>query len=286
MASIINALSSGAGGLVTSGDTSGVLQLQNNSSASVTLDASGNVGIGTTSPTNFGSNFKMLAVQGSDFGVIQAISNSGSTTVEMMGASGTGYVGTRTNHPLAFRTYDTERMRIDSSGNLLVGTTTSIGSGKFVTSFSSNSGPGLIVSDSTIQNTATFLGCYAGSTRIGSITANGTTNVAFNTSSDYRLKENIAPIENALERIAQLNPVTYTWKNTDNELGEGFIAHELAEVCPLAVTGEKDAVEEDGSIKAQGVDYSKLTALLTKAIQEMKAIIDAQSARIDALENK
>jgi hypothetical protein len=183
-------------------------------------------------------------------------------------------------------TNNVERMRIDPSGNVFVGTATSIGSGKFVTSFSSNSGPGLIVSDSTIQNTATFLGCYAGSTRIGSITANGTTNVAFNTSSDYRLKENIAPIENALERVAQLKPVTYTWKNTDNELGEGFIAHELAEVCPLAVTGEKDALEEDGSIKAQGVDYSKLTALLTKAIQEQQTIINDLKSRIETLEAK
>jgi hypothetical protein len=93
---------------------------------SMRIDSSGNVGIGTSSPTNFGSNFKMLAVQGSDYGVIQAISNSGSTTLEMMGSSGIGYVGTRTNHPVAFRTNDTERMRITDAGKILIGTTTSI----------------------------------------------------------------------------------------------------------------------------------------------------------------
>jgi hypothetical protein len=82
------------------------------------IDSAGNVGIGTTSPTNFGSNFKMLAVQGSDFGVMQAISSSGSTTLEMMGASGVGYVGTRTNHPLVLRTNDTEQMRITTAGLL------------------------------------------------------------------------------------------------------------------------------------------------------------------------
>jgi hypothetical protein len=94
---------------------------------SMRITSAGDVGIGTSSPTNFGSNFKMLAVQGSDFGVIQAISNSGSTTLEMMGSSGIGYVGTRTNHPVAFRTNDTERMRIDSSGNVGIGTSSPLG---------------------------------------------------------------------------------------------------------------------------------------------------------------
>lgn len=107
-------------GAVVSSDTAGSLQIQTGSTptTAVTVDSSQNVGIGTSSPANFGSNFKMLAVQGTDYGVIQAVSSSGSTTIEMMGASGTGYLGTRTNHPMVFRTYDTERMRIDSSGRI------------------------------------------------------------------------------------------------------------------------------------------------------------------------
>jgi hypothetical protein len=81
----------------------------------------------------------------------------------------------------------------------------------------------------------------------GSIVIN-TSTVAYNTSSDYRLKENIATMTGALARIALLNPVTYKWK-ADGSAGEGFIAHELQAVCPDAVSGDKDAVNEDGSIK-------------------------------------
>jgi hypothetical protein len=100
---------------------------------------------------------------------------------------------------------------------------------------------------------------------------------AFNTSSDYRLKENIAPMTGALAKVSQLKPCTYTWK-ASGLASQGFIAHELAEVCPEAVFGEKDAVYEDGSIKSQGIDTSFLVATLTAAIQELKAEFDAYKA--------
>jgi len=116
----------------------------------------------------------------------------------------------------------------------------------------------------------------AGATATGSITTNGT-NTAYNTSSDYRLKENIQPMTGALAKVAALKPVTYKWK-ADGSDGEGFIAHELAEVVPQCVTGEKDAVNEDGSIKLQGIDTSFLVATLTAAIQELKAEFDAYKA--------
>ena len=89
----------------------------------------------------------------------------------------------------------------------------------------------------------------------------------------------------ALDKVALLKPCTYKW-NLDSSSGEGFIAHELAEVCPYAVTGEKDAVNEDGSIKSQGIDTSFLVATLTAAIQEQQAIITALTTRITTLENK
>jgi len=108
---------------------------------------------------------------------------------------------------------------------------------------------------------------------------------AYNTSSDYRLKDNISPIVGALDRVALLKPVTYSWK-LDGADGEGFIAHELAEVCPLAVTGEKDAVNEDGSIKPQSIDTSFLVATLTAAIQEQQALIENLTTRLASLENK
>ena len=97
----------------------------------------------------------------------------------------------------------------------------------------------------------------AGST-IGAIVVASASSVAYNTTSDYRLKEHVLPMVGALDRIMAANPVTYKWKS-DGSAGEGFIAHELAEVVPLAVTGEKDAVDEDGKPKYQQVDYAKLT---------------------------
>jgi len=113
----------------------------------------------------------------------------------------------------------------------------------------------------------------ASGTLVGNITVNSSA-TAFVTSSDYRLKENVAPMIGALDKVAKLKPVTYTWK-TDNSDGEGFIAHELAEVCPYAVVGEKDAVDAEGKPVYQGIDTSFLVATLTAAIQELKAEFDA-----------
>jgi len=82
--------------------------------------------------------------------------------------------------------------------------------------------------------------------------------------------------------VSQLKPVTYTWKK-DGSSGQGFIAHELAEICPDAVAGEKDAVNEDGSIKPQGIDTSFLVATLAAAIQEQQAQIEQLRAEIQTL---
>jgi hypothetical protein len=120
---------------------------------------------------------------------------------------------------------------------------------------------------------------YRGSGSGSIVVNNGSVN--FNTSSDYRLKENIAPMTGALAKVALLKPCTYTWKAT-GEAAEGFIAHELQEVIPTAVTGKKDALDEDGRIKPQGVDTSFLVATLTAAIQEQQAIIESLKARLDA----
>jgi hypothetical protein len=111
---------------------------------------------------------------------------------------------------------------------------------------------------------------------VGSISVT-TTATAYNTSSDYRLKNTIAPMTGALAKVALLKPCTYKW-NIDGSDGEGFIAHELAEVCPSAVTGAKDAVDKDGKPHHQGIDVSFLVATLTAAIQELKAEFDAYKA--------
>jgi hypothetical protein len=119
------------------------------------------------------------------------------------------------------------------------------------------------------------------SSTVGTISVSGSS-TAYNTSSDYRLKNTIAPITGALAKVAQLNPVTYKW-NVDGSEGEGFIAHELAEICPQAVSGQKDAVDENGKPQYQGIDVSFLVATLTAAIQEQQALIIQLQADVAAL---
>jgi len=145
---------------------------------------------------------------------------------------------------------------------------------------------GIIVSGRPSDVTVNAMRFYNAnaSTIVGSIQINPTT-TTYATSSDYRLKENIAPMTGALATVAQLKPVTYKWKQ-DGSDGQGFIAHELQEVMPDAVVGKKDAVDEDGKPIHQGIDTSFLVATLTAAIQELKTIVDAQAAEIAELKAK
>jgi len=181
-------------------------------------------------------------------------------------------------------------------GNLLVGSTSTIGTGgRFqVTSsvdtslFKCTSGTTYAAIVSNVESTAARLmafqyGSGGSPTNVGTITTNGT-GVTYGTSSDYRLKENIAPMIGALDKVAQLKPVTYKWKANGSD-GQGFIAHELKEVVSDAVQGEKDAVDEDGNPVYQGIDTSYLVATLTAAIQEQQALITQLTARITALES-
>lgn len=183
---------------------------------------------------------------------------------------------------LAFTTNTTERMRVDSSGNLLVGkTSVSTGGGVGIIPDVSGLGFGRININSQYGAAAnTIIFEYNGST-VGYI-QQSTTATAYVTSSDYRLKENIQPMQNALGVVAQLNPVTYTWK-ADGSDGQGFIAHELQAVVPDCVTGEKDAVDAEGNPVYQGVDTSFLVATLTKAIQEQQEQINQLKAEVAAL---
>jgi hypothetical protein len=128
-------------------------------------------------------------------------------------------------------------------------------------------------------------------TNVGFITVTNAA-TAYVTSSDYRLKENIVPMTGALDKVAQLNPVTYKWK-IDGSDGQGFIAHELQAIVPDCVYGEKDAIDTEGNPEYQGVDTSFLVATLTAAIQEQQTLIVSQSelitnltARVTALEAK
>ena len=171
----------------------------------------------------------------------------------------------------------------DASGNVGIGTTSPNGKMSVTgTSIAIYATQSTAVSYTTIFNALNNLGNYyltayqANGTTVGSITSNGTA-TAFNTSSDYRLKENVLPMTTGLATVSALKPVTYKW-NVDGSNGEGFIAHELQEVIPHAVTGTKDAIDDDGKPVYQGVDYSKIVVHLVAAIKELKTEFDAYKA--------
>jgi hypothetical protein len=252
----------------------------------------GNVGIGTTTPSSTIGFQKVLEIYDPTASTVQ-VNGGGTYKAEFGVGSNGGWLGTGTNDPMRFVTNNTERMRIASNGDLYLGQTAQTFSSKLgITSgancgaFQTTAGVGDFCAAVFARNGNNGRVCefnYSTATFVGSISVTSSA-TAYNTSSDYRLKENITPMSNALGVVAQLKPVTYKWK-IDGSNGQGFIAHELQEVVPDCVTGEKDAVNEDGSIKAQGIDTSFLVATLTAAIQELKATVDAQAARIAALES-
>jgi hypothetical protein len=274
----------------------GSLRLGTNDTERMRIDSSGNVGIGTSSPQ---ANLQV----GASSDVTIAMSNSSSVTsgnrgtISMFnsGASTVGYIrfgavtdNVGTDIQFGIRPVGgsvTEAMRITSGGILQVNTTASApstgsdaklmvkGNDGVIDCYSNSNGAGYYC--------ITFRNNNANNSGVQGYITISTTSVAYTSVSDYRLKENVQPMTGALAKVSQLKPVTYTWK-TDGSNGQGFIAHELQEVVPEAVTGEKDAVNKDDSIKAQGVDTSFLVATLTAAIQELNAKVVELEAKLNA----
>jgi hypothetical protein len=178
------------------------------------------------------------------------------------------------NQPLTW----TQAMTLDASGNLLVGKNSSAST--VIGGEIRSTGIGIFnvsADQALICNRSTSVGDLVvfrySNAQVGSVsvTALATT---YNTSSDYRLKESVKPLNGGLARVNALKPSVYNWKS-DGSTGEGFLAHELAEVVPAAVTGEKDAVNADGTIKSQGIDMSRIVPILVAAIQELTAEVNA-----------
>lgn len=119
-------------------------------------------------------------------------------------------------------------------------------------------------------------------TIVGSISCT-TTNTAYNTTSDYRLKENAIDYKNGLECINKIKVKEYNFKIEKNKKFVGSFAHELQEVIPNAVTGEKDAVDDNGNIKAQGVDFSALVPYLIQAVQDLSKQVDYLKSQLENL---
>lgn len=273
----------------------------------MTIDSSGNVGIGTTGTTQVYSaitttingNLRLGSSNATGFLAFGDLGATISNVAIWRGAGGNslatgnylqmgGYEGITFTTGNASLASQTERMRIDSSGNLLKEATsaysTAYGTGEI--SFATNSA-GMVfkclnASGGSAPTVQVFLN--AAGTAVGYI-AVGASITTFVNLSDYRLKKDVTQINNALDKVSRIKPVSFIWKES-GEVGESFIAHELQEECPIAVVGNKDDVNEDGSIRPQGVDASKLIPLLTAAIQELKAIIDTQQEQINSLLGK
>lgn len=238
------------------------------------LDASGNVGIGTSSP----DRRLKIGGAGASFGID---AGSGQLAIDPV-SGGFAQIDVSGANDLRFNTNSAECARITSGGNFLINTTASYG--RLTVRWDNSAQQGL----NLFAATGTFAGSpivfFNSSAGVSGFIGQSASSVSYNTSSDYRLKENIIPLTSAAARVQALNPSRFNFTADPTRTFDGFIAHEVAEVVPEAVHGEKDAVNEDGSIKPQGIDHSKLVPLLTAALQEALTEIAALKARVAALE--
>ena len=285
----------------------------------------GNVGIGTSSPsqklhvagktyfatTSGGYEGGFVSGGTNTYSLLYATSTSGTLYMGVNGTSGgtpidvggisdnASFFGSRSAHSTQLISNNSVRATIDSSGNFFVGYSSSIiGNERFGISQPTatywaqaiqlnNTANGIIITNTSGTGSYTAVSFRNNGTTLslcGSITVSGTT-TSYATSSDYRLKENVQPMQNALATVQQLKPVTYDWAST-KQAGQGFIAHELQAVFPDAVVGEKDAVDAEGNPQYQGIDTSFLVATLTAAIQELKQVVDAQTSTIQSLTDR
>tara|TARA_R110000824_G_scaffold28801_3_gene96438 strand:+ start:79 stop:1062 length:984 start_codon:yes stop_codon:yes gene_type:complete len=283
-------------------DSAGVLNI---GSGQVYKDASGNLGIGTNSPSTYvnsqgttlavGTSPNFATIQGrtdGPSGATNGVSYGGSYSTNpingsriFIGAAGgagqQGLITFNTKNLNDDSTQPAERMRIDSAGRIQVNGTTVVDVARISVSFNGADSTGIgIIATSASGGTLMKYQNNAG-TQVGAITTNAST-TTYGTTSDYRLKEDIAPMTGALAKVALLKPVTYKWKSTGS-VDQGFIAHELAEVVPECVVGEKDAVDAEGNPAYQGIDTSFLVATLTAALQEQQAIIEQLQADVATL---
>jgi hypothetical protein len=207
-------------------------------------------------------------------------------------------IGTETAQAVAIYTNGAERTRWDGSGAVLFGKITNdvnLDGIQFTgiagTTSSIHSTNAALNTPSMICNKigagaatgADYIGFRYNNAQRGSITSTSG-GVAFNTTSDYRLKDELGPLSNALSRVRQLRPIRYRLKSEPEADGcDGFLAHEVAEVVPEAVTGGKDAVDDEGEIVPQQLDHSKLVPILVAAVQELTAKVQGLEAELAIL---
>lgn len=246
------------------------------------FDSSGNLGIGTSSPT------QKLHVNssGAAIALIQSTQVAGNTNVETRYTStnrtwgvGQNIIQTSSIFEIADITAGATRLAIDSSGNLLVGTTTA--GAKFTLQYDGGVVVGQNINDSANTTNSTLMQFLIQGTQVGTIKRVGATSaVIYNTSSDYRLKTVVGAVTGQGDRIDALKPINYLWKE-GNTSARGFLAHEFQEVYASSVSGDKDAVDANGNPV-----YQAMQASTSEVIADLVAEIQSLRKRLAALENK
>ena len=249
------------------------------------LDSSGNLGLGTSTPRAVGGGYTGLEISSPTSGSSLWLSGFTDSTKGYLSMDTSGLNLTAiTNHPLRFGTNNAEKMRLDASGNLLIGrtskTSTSTNGSAYILGDIASGGVNdyaqVFVEHSSVVNHGIIIKELASSgiamgflnssgATVGRITTTATA-TGYATSSDYRLKEDLQDFK-GLEMVSKIPVYDYKWK-ADKSRSYGVMAHELEKVLPQAVSGDKDAEE------MQSVDYSKIVPLLVKSIQELKAEIE------------
>ena len=260
----------------------------------VDINAGGTTTIRTSpSSTQFkqsgleGAELQLSDNDGTTFGSFIDVDGSGNLRVRTGGTNRNLYLGqvSGTGGITAFFTEGAERMRIDNSGNVLIGVTSAPSGSIGGSGFTPSSVGRFVLNLATTTtggptNLAQFINPNG---TVGTITTNGSS-TAFNTSSDYRLKENVVNLDGAISRVKQLSPKRFNFIADAETTVDGFLAHEAQAVVPEAVTGTHNEVDDDGNPVYQGIDQSKLVPLLTAALQEAIAKIETLEAKVAALE--
>jgi hypothetical protein len=256
----------------------------------MTLDASGNLGIGTTSPSS-----PLSVIKGAAGNEVARFQNGGSFGIRIIpqigGSGAVTAIRTGGGESISFDTDNTERARIDSSGNLLVGTTS--GSVRLVVDGST--GAASFTGDDLNHYQAIFLSKSASASThyqmafikstgavVGAITHNDTT-TTYATSSDYRLKNVTGALTGYKERLMSLQPKQGTWVSDNSEF-RGFLAHEFANPYRASVVGEKDAIDAKGNpvMQAMQASSSEVIADLVAMVKDLITENESLKARLDA----
>ena len=255
------------------------------------------VGIGTSSPSNKLKIYDSAATSTTfKANTLLNVSSNGSgadATINLTDGVANNAVISQLSGQLLFGTGSgaPERMRIDSSGNVNVGRT--------VATTSNTVGCSLLPDGSIIierdnnqlmslnrlnGNGTLILFARGAGNNVGSIVGN-TSSVSYNTSSDYRLKENVVEVTDGINRVKLLKPSRFNFIADPDKTVDGFLAHEVSDVVPEAIHGTKDQVDKEGDPIYQGIDQSKLVPLLTAALQEAITKIESLEARVASLES-